>query len=165
MDILVDLSSRILDNGDFKWEAWILDQCGIDYYEYSFRPELLTMKVLESRLDEIVDRIETLKKTVDERPYRGRGLFSEPVYDEFIYSLDQVAVVYQILALLILETGSFLPEKVKQEVLRTTTWEYDEKREWSPNIISARKLFLKKFREALKNHVPGRRIDTDFEFG
>lgn len=146
------LSSRILDNADFTWEKWIIELCGIDYCAYSSDPKVLTMKILDGNLDKIVERIEELNKTVDERPYRGKVLFGEPVYDEFIYSHEQASLAYQILALLILETASFLPEKVKQEVLKSTTWEYDKRWGWSPDLVDDRKFFLKQFRRALRRY-------------
>jgi hypothetical protein len=61
-------------------------------------------------------------------------------------------VGYQILALIILETGAFLPEKVKQEVLRSTTWKNDRQWGWSPDLLIPRKHFLKEFRRALRSY-------------
>ena len=149
---MIKLSSRILDDGGEPWEEWIIEQCGLDYYEYGVHPEILTMKILENNLDKIIYRIEELKKTVDERPFRGYGLFGEPVYDEFIYSLDQASVAYHILGLLILETGSLLPENVKREVLKSTTWKYDKHRGWSPDLIEYRRFFLKQFRRTIRRY-------------
>lgn len=156
------MSTRILDRGDFTWEGWMVEICGLDYDEYIAHPEILTIKVLEDHLYEIIERLEELKKTVDHPPYFGKGMFGEPIYGERLYSLDYAHLVYQILALLILETGSFLPDKVKEEVLKSTTWEFDKRWGWSPDIINDRKFYLKQFRKIIRRYTPGVPNNRDF---
>ncbi len=111
--------------------------CDIDFGVYRSNPKVLTMRILESHLEEILHDIKNLKKgmTNPEAEYAT------------------IAVGYQILALLILETGSFLPDIVGQEVLKSTTWEYDYNQwKWSSDLIKSRKPFLKQFRRTLRRY-------------
>jgi hypothetical protein len=132
--------------------------CGLDPDNYY----VLTMQILESHLDEILKRLDYLEATINnkELAYRGTGMFGERVYDEYCTSEIQLEIAYQILALLILETGSYMPNKVREEVLRITEWENDKKWGWDPAIIKNRKEFLMTFRNAIENHQPGKKWDT-----
>jgi len=140
---LIFLDTREIDDEGEYWERWIIkEKCGLDLDMYRSNPKVLTMRILESHLEEILHDIKNLKKgmTNPEAEYAT------------------IAVGYQILALLILETGSFLPDIVRQEVLKSTIWEYDYKQwRWGSNTIESRKTFLEKFREALDHYIPGER--------
>lgn len=155
------MSTRLLDVGDIKWEEWILDFCGIDYFEYKINYQLLDVSILEPKLEKIVEKIEELKENIGKPEISGKGLFNDVVYTDGIHSLDQVDIGYQILGLLILETGSFMLNKIKKEILNSTTWENDKKWNWSPDYIIGRKNFLKNFRRIIRNYVPEKRINLE----
>ncbi len=53
---------------------------------------------------------------------------------------------------------SFVPDIVREEILYSTTWEYD-KRWWGPDLSKLRKEFLKKLRETIKNQEPGKKYE------
>ncbi|KKL65217.1 hypothetical protein LCGC14_2157190 [marine sediment metagenome] len=98
------------------------------------------MKILESHLEEILLELDELKEGIEREDN----------------SYSRIALGYQVLALYLLETGSFVPEVVKEEVLYSTTLEYD-KRWWGSNPDDERKEFLDKLRDAVKNQVPGKK--------
>lgn len=62
------------------------------------------------------------------------------------------------MALILLEMESFVPDIVREEILYSTTWEYD-KRWWGPDLSKLRKEFLKKLRETIKNQEPGKKYE------
>ena len=162
------LDSRELDEGDpplsLKWEHWIIEKCGLDSEEYGWGNQALTSRILEDHLYEIIHEIEYLKTTVDDAPIIGHDIFGVPIYGERIYSMDQADLAYQILALLILETGAFLPVKVKEEVLNSTKWKNDKVWGWHPDSISARRLFLRQFRRGMREYIPGKPYEFEQHF-
>lgn len=148
------MSSRDLDNGDEPWEQMYVEECGLSYIEYSFHPHLLTMEILDGHIDEIIKRLEYLRATIanKELAYRGKGFFGDDIYDEHCTHEIQIEIAYQILAIIILETGVYLPDKVRDEVLRIIGWENDKKWGWDSRIIEYRKRYLEVLRIALKTH-------------
>lgn len=151
------MSSRDLDNGDESWEEIFVGICGLSYFEYSFHPSLLTSRILEDHLEEIIERLDYLKATIanKELAYRGKGFFGDDIYGDHCTSEVQTEIAYQILAILILETGSYLPDKIRDEVLHIIEWENDKKWGWD----SYRKRYLEVLRIALKTHnkKPGKK--------
>ncbi len=141
------MSPRWLDDGDETWERWFAKMCDVDL---DVSP--LTMFALESHLDAIIERLEYLRSTITnkELAYRGKGLFGEGIYDEFCTSETQLEIAYQILAILILETGSYLPDKVRDEVLKIIDWDNDKKWGWDPEILDYRRRYLSLLRIALE---------------
>lgn len=136
---------RTLDENR-DWESWIVeDICGDDWKEYLSRGVPLTMKRLEKHTDEIIEKIEIMKRNVN----------NPPKYGNKILNIDDAHAGFQILAVLIIETGAFLPEIVKANVLESTTWEFDKRWEWDPNALNIRKFYLNDFREKILNHQPG----------
>ncbi|MFW9988469.1 MAG: hypothetical protein ACFFC3_07425 [Candidatus Odinarchaeota archaeon] len=106
------MDTRDIDDEGEYWEKWIIyEVCGLDMGKNRANPNILTIKILESHLEEILYDLEKLKKDITIKDA------------EYV----TITVGYQILALLILETGSFLPDVVKQEVLKSTIREYDYK--------------------------------------
>ncbi len=125
-----------MDDEGGDWVEYIIKEvCGLD------RSSDLTMKILEDHLEDILIKLgewkEGIKKSDDE--------------------YARIALGYQVLALFLLETGSFVPEVVKEEVLYSTTWEYEKRwwGSWGPD--SFRKEFLNKLREAVENQVLGKK--------
>jgi hypothetical protein len=159
---VIIVNSRELDDGDDSWEDYIIELCGLDPDDYYEDKSILTMQILEFNLDKILERFDYLQSTINNKEiaYRGTGMFGEHVYDWHIYSIEALEIAYQILALLILETGTYMPDKVRDEVLRITEWEYDKKWGWKHKFVEDRKKFLEIFRSAIKNHQPGKKWDT-----
>ncbi len=126
------------DGGD--WVEWIIEEmCGLD------DSSELTMKILESHLEEILTELEELR--------RARIRNHPDKVDAYKASF---ALGYQVLALFLLEVGAYVPEVVKEEVLYSTTWEYD-KRWWGTKVDEERKEFLRKLRDGVRNQVPGKK--------
>lgn len=135
------LDTRDMDDEGEAWEKWIIEEaCGLD------NSSELTMRILESHLEEILIYLEDLRR-IRIRDYPDKA----DAYDA------SFALGYQVVALFLLEIGSYVPDKVKQEVLRSTTWEFDKRWWQSSDSNESRKEFLKKLREAVKNQVPGKK--------
>ncbi len=152
---------RVLDN-DNQWERWIVEEfCDLDYEDYYMDKIILTQKALEQNLDEIIRRIEKIKSQFDD----------PPLYSVHITCLEAIDIAYQILALLLLETGSYVPEVVKEKVLKSTEWEFDKQWDWDENALKIRKFYLNEFREKILHHEPGKKekfvdlkVHSDKEF-
>ncbi len=69
---------------------------------------------------------------------------------------------YQILGVIILQAGGFLPKIVENAILYSTTWEYDRRREWSEAFVEERKENLERFRNAVITYKNGQIIAIDF---
>jgi hypothetical protein len=80
----------------------------------------------------------------------------------WVLSMDDILIGLQILGILILQTGAYLPDIVRRGILYSTLWEYDKKREWSEPFEEERKENLRKFREAIINHREGNKIEITF---
>ena len=126
-----------MDNEGSTWKEWVIvEKCGLN------NSSKLTMRILESHLEEILFELDHLKEGTN-RADDGYA---------------SITIGYQVLALFLLETGSFVPEVVKEEVLFSTTLEYD-KRWWGSDPDEERKEFLRKLREGVLNQVPGKRYE------
>jgi hypothetical protein len=134
---------------NYLWEKWIVDEiCGINFDDYFMGKKSLTMRTLEDHIEDIIERLEKMKANINKS--------DDPFfYGDYVTDIRDAAIGYQILALLVLETGAFLPEKVKEEVLKSTTWEFDKEWKWAPNAINIRKFYLNEFRQKILNHGPG----------
>ena len=155
------MNIRVLDD-DNQWERWIVEGfCDLDSESYLIDKSVLTQKALEQNLDEIIVRIEKIKSQFDD----------PPEYSVHITSLEAIAIAYQILALLLLETGSFIPDIVKEKVLKSTEWEWDKQWDWDENALKIRKFYINEFREKIVQHKSGKKelfidlkVHTDKEF-
>ncbi len=108
-----------MDNEGSTWTEWVIvEKCGLN------NSSKLTMRILESHLEEMLLELDELKEGTDKA-------------DDGYAS---ITIGYQVLALFLLETGSFVPEVVKEEVLYSTTWEYD-RRWWGSDPDEERKEF------------------------
>jgi len=142
------VSIRSLDHDHF-WERWIVEGvCKLDFKEYRITGgKNLTSLILNQNLDEIISNIEYVKENI-----------GKPApYGVLVDGIDDIFILSQILAYLILKTGSRLPESVKQDVLETTTIEFDKRWGWAPTVMKIRKIFLNEFREKLQNHKTGKK--------
>lgn len=152
---------RSLDKSQ-EWEKWIIEEiCNLDFEEYLMNKNILTQKKLEDYLDEVIRRILEIRLQIENPPF----------YEERIFKEDTKYIAFQILAILILETGSYLPEIVKQNVLKSTTWEFDKRRGWDSNALEIRKFYLNEFRKKILSYRPNNKIKfidlkihTDEEF-
>ena len=152
---------RALDDNQ-EWERWIVEEiCNLDFEEYLINKSILNQKRLEHNFDVIISRIERMRLQIENPP-----LFAERVFSE-----DTIYAAYQILAILILETGSYIPEIVKENVLKSTTWEFDKRWGWRQDALNIRRYYLNEFREKILNYAPGKKhkfidlkIHTDEEF-
>jgi hypothetical protein len=132
------MSIKSLDDGHF-WERLIVEYiCNLNFDEYFIKNELLSKKHLEKNIDRILKYFGELR-------------------EKSIFSLNYIALGYQILAYLILKTGSSLPSTVKEEVLISTTSEFDKIWNWSNSSLKIREIFLKEFRGKILNHNAGRK--------
>ena len=132
---------RYLDSlQDDVWERFFIKQCGLIHdfgssdldpaqkYHHLWNKEILTREILESHLDEIIDKIILFKDFISNPALRPRI----PKYDGYwVISEDDIYIGFQILGVLILQTGSFLPKIVEDSILYSTRWEYDKERGWS----------------------------------
>jgi hypothetical protein len=144
---------------DRNWEKYFIKICGLEFNDYRFQKVILTREILEAHLDEIVDKIINFIDYVFRPQLRPRL----PSFDGYwILSMDDIFIGIQILGLLILQTGSYLPDLVRRGILYSTTWEYDKKREWSKPFEDERKNNLKNFRDAILKYVPGNKIKITF---
>ncbi|MHA2010126.1 MAG: leucine-rich repeat domain-containing protein [Promethearchaeota archaeon] len=116
---------------DEEWFEWIIEEiCGMQYDDYLFNHLSLTCEILEPHLDKIINGIE-------------------------LYSNADIG--YQMLGILILETGSTFPYNVKKEILKSTTLDYDRKWEWYSGGEKLREFYLNDFREKILAYTPGTR--------
>lgn len=106
-----------MDNEGSTWKKWlILEKCGLN------NSSKLTMKILESHLEEILIELDELKEGTN-RADDGYA---------------SITIGYQVLALFLLEVGAYVPEVVKEEMLYSTTCEYD-RRWWGSDPDDERK--------------------------
>ena len=159
---------RILDSlQDDVWERFFIRQCGLIYdfgpsdsdpaqkYHPNWNRDLLTREILESHLDEIIDKIILFKDFVSNPVLRPRN----PKYDGYwVISEDDIYIGFQILGVLILQTGSYLPKIVEDSILCSTGWDYDKTRGWSKPFEQERKENLENFRKAILSHKVGKTI-------
>ena len=66
-----------------------------------------------------------------------------------------VSIGYQVLALFIVQRGVHLPKELREEVLRTTTWEYDFRWGYSSKSAKMRKFYLNDFRSQIFKYKDG----------
>ena len=150
---------------DDVWERFFIRQCGLVHnwdssdldaspkYNHHSNREILTREILESHLDEIIDKIILFKDFISNPVLRPRN----PKYDGYwILSEDDIYISFQILGLLILQTGSYLPKIVEDSILHSTRWEYDKERGWSKLCEKERKKNLESFRNAIQSHKEGK---------
>jgi len=139
----MDIKDRDEDN---EWFRFIIEEkCGFDFDDYLMNKLAFKREDLEPYLDIIIENIAGY-----ENAYLG----------------------FQILALLILETGAILPKEVKESVLWSTNWEFDKELGVWPESENLRKFCLSDFREKIKNYISGKRtylsdlkigLDSEFE--
>ena len=151
---------RYLDSLDDKnWERFFIKSCGIDFEQYWHHKEVLTRDILESKIDDIVDKILSFEDFVSNPKLRPRN----PLYNGFwVISNEDILLGFQILGIIILQTESYMPRIVKDSILYSTTWEYDKRKEWAEAFIDERKENLKKFREAVIAYKEGQSVVIDF---
>ena len=123
-----------MDNEGSYWVHWLEEECGVDTYSQ------LTMKILEDSLEDLLFELGRLKEGIN-RADDGYAT---------------ITIGYQILALFLLEAGAYVPEVVKEEVLFSTTMEYD-KRWWGSDPDDERMEFMDKLRDGVSNQVPGKK--------
>ena len=110
---------------------------------------------MESHLYEIIDKIILFKDFIFNPVLRPRN----PKYDGYwVISEDDIYIGFQILGVLILQTGSYLPKIVEDSILGSTEWDYDKTRGWSKPFEQERKENLENFRKAILSHKVGKTI-------
>ena len=135
------MSIESLDSDDF-WETLLIEYVfGIPYDEYGSNTGLLTKVIVERNLEKAINFLENIRN--------GNKILPKGYY---IYDKEFVSVGYHILGLLILQTGALLPDRVRDEILRTTTWEYDKRYGWSSHDMKLRQFYLKDFRDQISNY-------------
>jgi hypothetical protein len=145
---------------DKNWERFFISCCGLDFKQYWYNEEILTREILEYHLDNIVDKIIGFIDYVYRPELRPRLPSHGDGY--WVLSMDDILIGFQILGVIILQTGAYLPDIVRRGILYSTLWEYDKRREWSESFEEERKENLRKFRDAIMNHKEGRKIQITF---
>jgi len=152
---------RYLDSlRDRNWERYFIGFCNLDFHQYCHNEEILTQDILECHLDELVDRIIGFIDYV----YRPKLRPRLPSHGEgyWVLSMDDILIGLQILGVLILQTGAYLPDIVRRGILYSTLWEYDRKRAWSEPFEDKRKENLARFQDAIINHKRGQSVKITF---
>lgn len=146
---------RYLDEiNEHQWEKFFVEECGLNFNDYWSNRVILTRKILEEKIDWFIECLEFLREQILAQELQNNVIFEKV---DWVSSLDDIYIGYQILGVLILQTGSFLPDKVKSSIMVSTSWEYDKSREWDSKSIESRKYHLNRFRNKIKNHRPGKR--------
>ncbi len=144
---------------DRVWEKFFLRTCGLDFIQYWLHEEILTQDILETHLDDIIDKVIGFMDYIYNPLIKPRL----PTYDGYwINSIDDILIGLQILGILILQTGANLPEFVRRGILYSTLWTYDKRRGWGISFEDKRKRNLEKFREAIFNHKKDQHIEISF---
>ena len=136
---------RELDR-EHAWEKFFIEFCGLDFEDHFFYDKkVLTREIIEENLDDLIEHICKFKDFVENPVLRPRP--SEKGY--WVVSMDDIHIGFQILGLLILETGARLPFEVYDSIIYSTTWEYDKTRQWSQCYVDQRKKNLEIFRNLI----------------
>ena len=136
-----------LDEERFWVKIIIQELCKIDYDSYSRNPKILTREILESRIFKILTYFKQIKQNLVE----GKP----SIYGLQIYDVEALELPHQILAHLLLKKGCFFPNELKQEVLRTTELNYDEKVWPDKERLKIREFYLNDFRKKIEKHNRG----------
>jgi len=139
---------RYLDSPEHLWEKFLLELCGIDFDKYWRNREILTREILEDRLEHILCKLKSIEDSIS---CKEKNCLNIDTWDDLV-------VGFQILGILILQTGSCLPVPVRDIILHSTTWEFDKRRGWSKNLEKDRIFHLNDFRDKIMNHKVGRKI-------
>jgi len=134
----------MLSSNDYDfWERLLLEKVfGISYEMY--HNDLLTPSLLQEKTVDAMDFLDDIKS----------GSIKLP--EEYhLKNKEYISIAYQILALLIIQKGAHLPEKLRDEVLRTTTWEYDSRWGCSSKNENIRKFYLNDFRTQIIKYKDG----------
>lgn len=152
------MSIRISDEFRY-WEKFFVQKfCKIDFHFYSYCKNICHKNVLEKTVLEkkLYDILSTLSEFKANKSY----------FDE------ELSVAYQILTVLVLETGSLLPDQLKNNTLRVLEQEYDMIHKWDSTKILIRKWYLNDFKRKIISHERGKmhhfislKVNNDIEFG
>jgi len=130
------------DDCDF-WERLLLEKVfGISYECYS--DDLITLSLLQEKTTDAINFLDNIKSGSIKLPEEYR--FKNEEY---------TSLGYRVLTLLIVRRGAHLPERLRVEVLRTSTWEYDSRWKWSSKSTKMRTFYLKDFRSQILKYKDG----------
>ena len=120
-------------------EGAITHICGVDYDSYfdkKFDPStnILTRKIFEKHLDEILDHIKI---------YEGSLIWGE------------LRLAYQVIGYFVLLSGAKISSNLKEKLLVATDFTH-ERHLWPDFWKEERKSILEEFREKIANHKPGK---------
>ena len=117
------------------------------YYESLFRI-CLTKITTEDRI-----KATEMKRSVIEKNLVKRILeASIDELTEFVRT-ERSRLAYLVLGVLLMRYGAIIPSKVTEEILKYTSWEFEEFQFKTEEEKSLRKKFLLEFREKLNNHI------------
>ena len=111
---------------DLEYLNDILILCKIDYFHFAENNRLLTQEIIEDNIDNIISDLN---------------------------STDILG--YQILGVLILETGAQLPGEVKEIIINSINNELNGEINALPPYIEIRKIYLKDFKKKILKHKRG----------
>lgn len=120
-------------DGEADVEVSLIEACGIKYEDYVEDNSILTKKIFEAHLNELLDLVKRVNHYVG----------------------------YLILGVLILKTGSNLTEDLREKLIKAADWENDRK-DWKledteedREFLDLRKDILLDFQIKIRNHKPG----------
>jgi hypothetical protein len=120
-------------DGEVDIQISLVKACGLDYIKYAKNNSLLTREILEMHFDELLEIVERMNHHV----------------------------AYLILGVLILKTGSKMPDLLREKLIESADWRR-ERELWKyadEEFLKERKEILLDFQEKIKNHKSG--VTTD----
>lgn len=151
------MSIRISDQLRY-WEKFFVQEfCKIDFRSYSYcknicHKNILNSSALEKKIYRILSKLKNFKDYKD-------------IQDE------ELSVAYQILTILILETGSLLPEQLRGVILEILEREFEMIHQWNSNEVLIRKWYLNDFKTKINSHERRKKhlflslnVNNDIEF-
>jgi len=117
-----------MSESHYYWEEIFVERCNIECSKYEDNRNILNKNILEIYLDNLIH----------------------------LSDMSNDDVAYQTLTVLILRVGAKLPGDLKNKVLESLNWEKDNnKHQWSPYVISLRKMYLEDFKNKILNYKTG----------
>jgi len=117
--------SPTIMGGDDQLDAlsYLISMCGIDYNDYLEDKKVLTKKKIENNLELIMKNLDI---------------------DDYIY--------LQVFGILVLETGSYLSDDLKQMILNSIDYEFSQIENWGEDIRELRKLYLNDYKNKILSY-------------
>lgn len=151
------MSIRISDQLRYWEKVFVQEFCKVDFRSYSYcrnicHKNILNSSVLEKEIYRILSKLKNFKDYKD-------------------FQDEELSVAYQILTVLILETGSLLPKQLRRIVLEILEREFEMIHQWKSNRVLIRKWYLNDFKIKINSYERGKKhlflsldVNNDIEF-